>query len=153
MNDNHEIGHGDHPCWLCHVRKNVVRDMVAVSPVADDRNREVAHSNNDVGEHDTTPHWDLGWPFFCRRDRCLNLQHDIVPCVCKGHSPERVECTEHKAGGRMVRWEVVVGVFTGTERRVAVAVGCGNCPRDRRVTARYKTQTNEQTIKKWKLNS
>jgi hypothetical protein len=129
VHDHHEIGSGNKPAGPCNIGDDVLSDVVAVSPVADDGHWKVADGHHDIGHHHTLPHGYFRRPLLCGRNRCLNLQHHIVPRVSKCHRPQCVECAEHMPRHGLV-WQVVICV-TSRQWRGAVPKCRWNCPRNR----------------------
>lgn len=73
MHHHHEIGHSDEPFGAVRVDDDVVSDLVAVGPVADDGHREVAERHHNVGKDDASPHGDLRGPLLGGRNSGLNF--------------------------------------------------------------------------------
>ena len=131
---HHEVRRGNKPPRPVDIQEDVVVDMVTVRPIADDGDREVAYRHHGVGQHHPPPHGHLGRPLLRGRNCCLNLQHHVVARVRECHSAQRVECIEDVRHFALL-WQMVVCVLPGHQRRVAVAIGRRNAPRNRRVTA------------------
>ena len=109
MDDDHHVGDGDEPPWFLEGDEDVVMDFFAERPVPDERGREVARRDDDVGDDDALPHGLLGRLVRRRRDGGLDLQHHVVPRVRERHVPERPEEAEHLPRRRR-RPQVVVHV-------------------------------------------
>jgi hypothetical protein len=125
MNNDHHVGEGDEPLGFAEADEDVVVDLVAEGPVADERGREVARGDDGVGDDGALPHGLLGRPLRRGRDGGLDLQHHVVPRVRERHVPQRAEEAEHLPRRRR-RAQAVVHV------RRPPLVRRGD-PRDRRV--------------------
>ena len=60
MDDDHHVGCGDEPPRPVQGDEDVLIDVVAEGPVADERDGEVAGGDDDVGDDDALPHGLLG---------------------------------------------------------------------------------------------
>ena len=87
MNHNHQISGSNEPRGFVESNENIVRDPIPESPITDKGHGEVANRNNAIGHDNTTPHRDLGRLLGCRGYGGLDLQHNIMPGICKCNLP------------------------------------------------------------------
>ena len=103
VNDHHQVGKKHSPFRICCVNNNVFAHMIPICPIAHKSHWEVTQRYDYVGQHHPSPHRNLRRSFFCRGYGCLNLQHHIMPRVCKCHGTKGIEQPKHKIGCRGIR--------------------------------------------------
>ena len=133
VDDDHHVGGGDEPARPVEGDEDVLVDVFAEGPVADERDGQVARGDDDVGDDDALPHGLLGRLPRRRRDGRLDLQHHVVPGVRERHVPQRTQEAEHlPRRGRRAQAVVGDGVRVGRH-----SVRRRRDPRDRRVADRH----------------
>lgn len=85
MNQNKHVSCSNQPPWTLQCHEDVIINCIAESPVSNQSNREVADGNYNISNNNTLPHGYF-WRFLrCRRNGCLYLQDNIVPCKGKSN--------------------------------------------------------------------
>lgn len=73
MDHDHHVGEGNQPLWFAEGYEDVIIDLVAKGPVADERNREIADCNHNISNNNSLPHGFLRWRLWRGWDGGLDL--------------------------------------------------------------------------------